>query len=81
MTKEQLIEILNKLPEGTPIRIQSGEYRDDGYDVKMRVFTYNNQLEAYICPDHSTRNHYNFPENYSGVAEITNRVLGTYNVS
>lgn len=75
MNKEQLIEILKKLPDGTPIRTQSGQFNDDSYNVKVRVFTSSNGISAYICDDYSSREHYNFPENYSGVTEVTDEIL------
>jgi len=34
------------------------------------------QVEATLEPDYTTGHHYNYPEGYSGVEEITSQVLG-----
>lgn len=71
MSVEQLIAILQKLPPGTRMEVRSG---DDAYVPKVRVWLYQGlKINATIEPSYNGH-HYNYPEHYSGVIEITDEV-------
>lgn len=71
MSKEELIAQLQKLPNGTELFSRQG---DNAWPVKLRVFEEGNGIAAYF--DCQFDNHRNFPEHYSGVKEITQKLLG-----
>jgi len=77
MTVEQLIVLLEQLPPGTKMQVKAGAYGDDAYVPMLRVWLYQGKLiEATIEPNHATGHHYNYPEGYSGVEEITDKIFG-----
>lgn len=70
MINETLIEALKKLPPQTEIYVRGGApWPDDAWEISIRVFSSNGRLSAYLCPQGG--HHVNFPENYSGVKEVT----------
>lgn len=76
MSVEDLIAKLQKLPPGTKMMVQAGGWGDDAYVPNIRVWLYQGRVvEASIevGPDHY---HYNYPEGYSGVVEITQQIYG-----
>ncbi len=76
MSVEELIAILQKLPPGTRMEVRAGSHQDDAYVPKVRVWLYQKrQISATIEASYNGH-HYNYPEHYNGVEEITNQVLG-----
>lgn len=73
MTKEQLIRILSKLPDGTEVYVRSR--CDDAYPPIVSVFNEEESVVAYIGLG-SLDGHRNYPQKYRGVIEITETVLG-----
>lgn len=66
VTREDLLNIIEKLPPGTEIFTRSG---DNAWPTKVRVFQYGREVTAYM--DYERGDHRNFPEGYSGAKEIT----------
>lgn len=74
MDRDELIQLLQKLPEGTEVFIRGGAgWPDDAWAPQMRVFTYNGRTTAFL--EHKSGEHVNFPEKYRNVTEITNTIL------
>ncbi len=71
MNREQALEQISKLPEGTEIFIRTGQFMDDAYPASLRVFNENTGLVAYIDIDRERPGHHrNWPEPYAGVVEV-----------
>ena len=71
MTREEALERIAALPEGSELFIRSGQFMDDAYPAKLRVFNESNGLHAYFDIDRErTGDHRNWPEKYRGVTEV-----------
>jgi len=87
MSVEQLIALLQKLPPGTRMEVRAGAYQDDAYIPTVRVWIYQGrQISATLEMDQAkatgpNRHHYNYPEGYSGVEEITEKIFGKNSTS
>ena len=71
MTREEALEAITSLPEGSELFIRTGLSMDDAYPTKLRVFNEGTGLHAYFDIDRDrTGDHRNWPEGYTGAVEV-----------
>lgn len=69
MTKEELIAILRRLPNGAEVFIRSGS--DNAYPPVITAFHTRTGVSAYIGIDTTQLDgHVNYPAGYSGCVEV-----------
>lgn len=74
MDRDELIRLLQKLPEGTEVFLRGGAgCSDDAWAPQMRVFEYEGMTRAFL--QYQIGEQVNFPEGYRNVIEITNTIL------
>ncbi len=72
MGRDELIGLLQKLPADTVIAVRgTNNLSGDCWPPAIRVWEYQGRLKATI--EIGSGNHYNYPEGYSGVKEVTEK--------
>lgn len=69
MNREEALELISRLPVGTDIYVRAGQFMDDAYPAKLRVFNGGDGLVAYFESNYEG-DHRNWPEGYNGVTEV-----------
>jgi hypothetical protein len=76
MDRDKFVAMVQKLPPGTKILVRGGGgWHDDAWVPTIRVFSYNDKLTAVVEYDKFHNDHYNYPENYTGVTEVTDQYI------
>lgn len=73
MDRDELIALLQKLPEGTEVFVRAGAYKDSAYTPVLKIFEYQKQKVSAYIDVHPHSSHYNYPEGYSGVVDVTSK--------
>jgi len=73
MDRDKFLEMVQKLPSGTKILVRGGSAAsDDAWTPTIRVYSSSERLTA-VVEMASIREHYNYPEDYSSVIEVTDQ--------